>query len=111
MRFRRAPDAGLLPGDVFAPLPLDPATQSRKCFQVVEKAFWAGSGVAEWFATDLQEFQSAAWHKSGHPAQMSIKYKVAMDELVPKKLRDAGAGHVRLVSRLWSPNSGPQTTI
>ena len=59
---------------------------------MVEKAFWAGNGVAEWFATDLQEFQSAAWHKSGHPVQMSIKYKVAMDELVPKKLRDAGAG-------------------
>lgn len=70
----------------------DAGSQSRRAYQAVERQFWMGQDVREWFSSDADLIRDALWHKSCHPMVMTLKQDMAMDEQVASMLKKAGAG-------------------
>ncbi|GAB2210051.1 hypothetical protein Drorol1_Dr00015304 [Drosera rotundifolia] len=66
-----------------------PGERSKQMFTVVEKQFWKKSPTKEWVKADKEDIQDVLWHKAGHPINMAIKYRIAVDPTVPVKLRTA----------------------
>jgi hypothetical protein len=66
--------------------------QSRKAFAAVEKQFWKGERISDWFDADKERIKDALWHKSCHPVNMTIKLLPATSEQVKEQLVSAGSG-------------------
>jgi len=70
----------------------DPKGHSRRCFNVVENAFWKHSAVRSWFEDNTDDIRDAMWHKSCHPLAISLKQKVSQSLEVKAMIIEAGAG-------------------
>jgi hypothetical protein len=70
----------------------DVKEKSRALYSVIERQFWKKDPIKTWVADNMDIYQDALWHKAGHPINMVIKYRMAIDPGVPEKLRKAGAG-------------------
>lgn len=88
----------------------DPKSQSRKAYDVIERAFWRDDVVRPWFEADTADIQDALWHKACHPIIMNIKIKFSQSDSVVSMIKIAGAGPAAsrlpaLESELRSANS------
>jgi len=70
----------------------DPKSHSRRCYKVIEGAYWTHSAVKAWFDDDADEIRDAMWHKACHPISLSLKRSVSQSLACKQMIIEAGAG-------------------
>ncbi|KAL9324224.1 hypothetical protein ACSQ67_009081 [Phaseolus vulgaris] len=70
----------------------DGTKPSFRSFFAVEKQVWVTPEIKKITDAGLDELRDSAWHKAGHPIVNSLKYMMATDPDITKKLKNANLG-------------------
>jgi len=66
--------------------------KSRPLYEVIEKQFWKKGGLKTFLEGIEDTARDLLWHKAGHPVNLSLKLKCAVDPAIAEKIRLTGSG-------------------